>query len=83
MHTSTDTSPLTELHSCTARFFWASEVPRDGGYYFPLAVLFKTPLATLVAILAAVVLALVLRLKPDAWTSVCFLLPILLMARSR
>lgn len=45
-------------------------------YYFPLAMLFKTPVATLLAAVTAGALALWLRPRcVDLWTTVCLLVP--------
>ncbi|HWP40699.1 MAG TPA: hypothetical protein VNL70_07215, partial [Tepidisphaeraceae bacterium] len=63
-------------------------------YYFPLAMLFKTPLATLAAMVGAVVLKLGWRLRrsnssvkisrftPDRWSALCLTIPLIVYGAS-
>jgi 4-amino-4-deoxy-L-arabinose transferase-like glycosyltransferase len=47
-------------------------------YYFPLAMLFKTPLATLLSIATALVALILLRSRAaDPWTTACLTIPII------
>ena len=54
-------------------------------YFFPLAMLYKTPTATLLALIAALVTWIALpRRRPtvDAWAATCFLVPLLVYSLS-
>jgi hypothetical protein len=46
-------------------------------YYYPLAILFKTPLATLAALGVAIVLLVRRITRLDRWTIICLLVPLL------
>ena len=65
------------------RSYLLGEVGSTGWwYYFPLAIVFKTPLATLAAALGAVLVTLVLRMRRgtlgiDPWAAVCVAVPML------
>jgi len=64
--------------------FLLGEVRQTGWwYYFPLAMLFKTPLATMTAGVAAVVVLACLRFwRVDGWTSCCILTPLVIYGAS-
>jgi len=74
-----DTYATTRVRSA----FLLGEVRREGWwYYFPLAVLFKTPLATLAVVAGALVASLILRaarrgVGVEPWTAICLSVPVL------
>jgi hypothetical protein len=60
--------------------FLAGRYSIDGWwYYFPLAYVFKTPIATLLAICVAIWVAIKLRkTQGDLWTMICLAVPVLI-----
>lgn len=51
-------------------------------YYFPIAMLSKTPLATLAAVLIAVFASIKLKQITDSWTCLCLMVPLALYGGS-
>jgi len=47
-------------------------------YYFPLAILFKTPLSALLILFATIVLALIHVRRSPRWTTICLAIPLML-----
>jgi hypothetical protein len=70
-----ETYNTTRLWPC----YLMGEYRRTGWwYYYPLAALFKTPLATLAAFAVAVVLVIRRMTRFDRWTIICLLAPMLI-----